>query len=545
MTVGQLAIRFYCPQFRLLRGIEKGGKGRPPTNSDLCSGTMILPPFSTVRDLMAQSGVAFGTSGARGEVAAMTDRICFAYMAAFLEHLRDCGEFCASTRVALAGDLRFSTPRILAACIAAVRSLGGEPVFCGFVPTPALASFAFANAIPSVMVTGSHIPDDRNGIKFYRCTGEVLKDDEAGIAGQNVALDPSRFSPDGALLDVDGLPEITDVTEAYVDRYVRFFGIDALAGLRIGVYQHSAVGRDVLVRIVEAMGGEALPLGRSDRFIPVDTEAVRLEDIVAAREWAQELGTDAIISTDGDSDRPLLANEEGEWLRGDRLGILCAQALGADHVVTPISSNSSLELTGQFARVTRTRIGSPYVISGMNAALAAGYQRVCGYEANGGFLLGCDFVLEGRTLAALPTRDAVLPILAGLVAARKAGGLVALERHLPQRVTYSDRIQAFPVADSKQLFAYLLEGDLAAQKARLAEYFGRMHGGLVQVDLTDGIRMTMADGVVVHLRASGNAPELRCYTEAGDALTAAAANSGALRTVLDRIIETVRMAPSI
>lgn len=536
MTVGQPANRFYFPQFRLLRGIEKGGKGRPSTNSDLCSGTMILPPFSTVRDLMAQSGVAFGTSGARGEVAAMTDRICFAYTAAFLQYLRCQGEFSAGTRVALAGDLRPSTPRILAACIAAVRSLGGDAVFCGFVPTPALASFAFENAIPSIMVTGSHIPDDRNGIKFYRCTGEVLKDDEAGIAGQSVALDPSRFSREGALLDPACLPEITDVSQAYVDRYVGFFGSDALAGIKIGVYQHSAVGRDVLVRIVEALGGEALALGRSDQFIPVDTEAVRPEDIAAAREWARELGTDAIISTDGDSDRPLLANEDGEWLRGDRLGILCAQALGADHVVTPISSNSALELTGQFAGVTRTRIGSPYVISGMNAALAAGYKRVCGYEANGGFLLGSDIVRADRTLTALPTRDAVLPILTTLVSSRPAGGLRALEQRLPARVTYSDRIQAFPTEESGRLFDHLLEGGEAECYERLATYFAAPHGGLANVDLTDGIRMTMANAAVIHLRGSGNAPELRCYTEADNAQIARDLNQQALRTVLERVL---------
>lgn len=511
-------------------------------NLEPYSGTMTPLLFSTIQGLMAQSGVVFGTSGARGEVAAMTDRICFAYTAAFLQHLRDKGEFREDTRVALAGDLRSSTPRILAACIEAVRSLGGEPVFCGFVPTPALASFAFANAIPSVMVTGSHIPDDRNGIKFYRSAGEVLKNDEAGIASQSVALDPSRFSPDGALLDLGSLPEITDVTEAYVDRYVSFFGADALAGLKIGIYQHSAVGRDVLVRIVEALGGEALALGRSDRFIPVDTEAVRPEDTAAAREWAQELGTDAIISTDGDSDRPLLANEAGEWLRGDRLGILCAQALGADHVVTPISSNSALELTGQFAHITRTRIGSPYVIEAMNAALAGGAKRVCGYEANGGFLLGCDITKGGKTLTALPTRDAVLPILAALVASREAGGLIALEQQLPERVTCSDRLQAFPVADSKLLFAHLLEGDPATRDARLAEYFGSVHGGLAQVDLTDGIRMTMVDGIVVHLRASGNAPELRCYTEAEDVVTASAANSLALQAVVDQVMAIARRA---
>lgn len=497
---------------------------------------MNMAQTSIVRDLMAQSGVAFGTSGARGEVVAMTDRICFAYTAGFLQHLRDQGEFGAGTRVALAGDLRFSTPRILAACAAAVRSLGGEPVFCGYVPTPALAAYAFAQGIPSLMVTGSHIPDDRNGIKFYRCAGEVLKDDEAGITGQAVVLDPALFGGDDQLRDPAPLPPVTDVTAAYLARYVDFFGAHALSGLNIGVYQHSAVGRDVLVQIVEGLGGKALVLGRSDTFIPVDTEAVRPEDIAAARGWAAEYGTDAIISTDGDSDRPLLANEAGEWLRGDRLGILCAQVLGADHVVTPVSSNTALELTGQFAHVARTRIGSPYVIAAMNAALAAGGTRVCGYEANGGFLLGSDIAQDGKVLSALPTRDAVLPILAALVASRQAGGLTALEAALPARVTYSDRVQAFPPEDSQRLFTHLQDGDAAARDARLAGYFAGPHGGLAGVDLTDGIRMTMADGVVVHLRGSGNAPELRCYTEAGDAAAAAAANAAALRTVLDRVL---------
>ena len=73
-----------------------------------------------ISDLMAQSGVAFGTSGARGLVVAMTDAVCFAYTAAFLQHMAAVGEFAPGTPVALAGDLRASTPRILAACMAAI-----------------------------------------------------------------------------------------------------------------------------------------------------------------------------------------------------------------------------------------------------------------------------------------------------------------------------------------------------------------------------------------------------------------------------------------
>jgi phosphomannomutase len=89
---------------------------------------------------------------------------------------------------------------------------------------------------------------------------------------------------------------------------------------------------------------------------------------VLAREWSAQHGLDAILSTDGDSDRPLLADETGTWLRGDVLGVLCARALGLAAVATPVSSNSALELSGWFADVRRTRIGSPFVIEAMNAA---------------------------------------------------------------------------------------------------------------------------------------------------------------------------------
>ena len=72
-------------------------------------------PFA-VRDLMQESGVAFGTSGARGLVSAMTDRVSYGYTTGFLGYLAEIGEFAPGAEVALAGDLRPSTPRILRAC---------------------------------------------------------------------------------------------------------------------------------------------------------------------------------------------------------------------------------------------------------------------------------------------------------------------------------------------------------------------------------------------------------------------------------------------
>lgn len=468
---------------------------------------------------MERSGVAFGTSGARGLVTAMTDAVCFAYTVGYLRHLETLGEFAPGRPVAVAGDLRPSTPRILTACVAAIRHLGGEPVFCGYVPTPALCTYAFARSMPSLMVTGSHIPADRNGIKFNRAHGEFLKQDELAMREQDVDLPAGWFDDAGALVHPVELPSVTEVEDAFIARYRDFFGDDALSGLRLGVYQHSAVGRDVLVRLVEALGGEAVPLGRAESFIPVDTEAVRPEDAALARQWAADGRFHAILTTDGDSDRPLLADRDGNWLRGDVLGILVARYLEAGSVTTPVSSNTALEKAGFAQDVRRTRIGSPFVVAAMTDAAAAGLLPSMGYEANGGFLLASDIVRDGRTLSSLPTRDSVLPMLCALLAARAHGDdLTALVASLPPRYTLSDRLVEMPTARSQAHLA-VLRRDPAAGAARLG--FVNACGPLTHVDETDGLRMTFAGGDIIHLRPSGNAPELRVYVEA-DSVTRAA-----------------------
>ena len=89
------------------------------------------------------------------------------------------------------------------------------------------------------MVTGSHIPDDRNGIKFNKASGEILKEDEHGIAGQVVELDDTLFDADGAFKRPEPKP-LSDAPEAgenYLARYLDFFGPGALEGLRVGVYR--------------------------------------------------------------------------------------------------------------------------------------------------------------------------------------------------------------------------------------------------------------------------------------------------------------------
>ncbi len=452
----------------------------------------------SIQNLMQQSGVAFGTSGVRGLVTQMTDKICMAYTAAFLQTLSATYQF---DRVALGIDLRPSSPAIAAACAASIQAQGLSVVYCGALPTPALALYAQQQNIPAIMVTGSHIPFDRNGIKFYRPDGEISKADELAITQSHVTL--SGATP-------TNLPEVnTQALSDYVQRYVTFFPAGILKGLKLGLYEHSSVARDVLRSILETLGAQVVSIVRTDVFVPIDTEAVSEQDRLRGQAWVREYGLDAIISTDGDGDRPLISDEHGNWLRGDIVGLLTSQYLGISQVALPVSCNTAIELSSAFTKVTRTRIGSPFVIEAMqNYSPEAGF--IGGFEANGGYLLGSDVTQSGRSLVALPTRDAVLPALAVLAAAQtRAQPVSTLLQDLPQRFTASDRLQNFPVARSQELFAQWSQ-DISV----LAELFAPECGDLVNSDATDGLRMTFARNEIIHLRASGNAPELRCYCEA-------------------------------
>ncbi|HET9929680.1 MAG TPA: phosphomannomutase [Polyangiaceae bacterium] len=486
----------------------------------------------SIADLMARSGVKFGTSGARGLVRDLTDRIAFAYTAGFLNHLAQSGQLGGAHAVVVGGDLRPSTERIMSAVARAVHTRGLEVVHAGRVPSPAVMLHGLAHRLPSIMVTGSHIPDDRNGIKFNTGLGEISKADEIGIRSQTVEL-PDLFDEEGQLrAGSSSLPTADpEPARAYVQRWLRAFP-RSLAGLRVGVYGHSAVGRELLVEILEQLGAEVTRLGWSERFIPVDTEAIRAEDVKLAAEWAREHRLDALVSTDGDSDRPLIADESGTFLRGDVACVLAARYLGATFVAAPVSCNSVLEKSSWFS-ARRTRIGSPFVIEAMLEAKAGGESCVVGYEANGGFLHVSELsVTGGGKLSPLPTRDPVVVQLALLTEAKRRGvPLSRLALDLPQRFTASDRIENFAPELGQKLCAELASGGAAA-----AEKAFPALGRFKEKNELDGVRITFENDEVVHVRPSGNAPELRCYVEA----SSVARGDELLRYAMARLAEVAR-----
>ncbi|MEZ8302252.1 phosphomannomutase [Vibrio splendidus] len=447
--------------------------------------------------VIKESGVAFGTSGARGLVTQFTASVCGAFSAAFVAAIKSNFEF---KQIAIAIDNRPSSYAMAQACASVLTQLDIEVIYYGVVPTPALAYVSQEDAIPAIMVTGSHIPFDRNGLKFYRPDGEINKLDEEAILNAVVEF-----------TDVSELPELTvdnKATEDYIERYTSLFDTPWLAGKRIGIYEHSSAGRELYYKIFEAFGAEVISLERSDQFVPIDTEAVSEEDTLKAINWSKEYNLDLVFSTDGDGDRPLVSDENGNWLRGDILGLLTSDALKIEALAVPVSCNTAIELCKRFSNVERTKIGSPYVIAEF-ANLVKKYSSVAGFEANGGYLLGSDVELNGQLLKALPTRDAVLPVIMLLVAAQDTS-ISTLVKELPQRFTHSDRIQNFATEKSQVL---ITKGKADPQE--LLKLIGLGNAKVDCLDTTDGLRLTLDNNQIIHLRPSGNAPELRCYAEAG------------------------------
>ena len=280
--------------------------------------------------------LGFGTSGRRGKVVDLTQLEVYLNALAELEYLQSLspaeGGIKQGDPFYFAFDLRPSSSQFVSqeqgrgelaqAIVAAIADAGMQAVNLGRIPTPALASFALSRTKGSIMVTGSHIPFDRNGYKTNSSRGELLKQQEAPINEQVKQVrkrlyeqpwEQSRFDERGMLKGGhQSLPvENGEARGAYIDRFTNFFSGSSLNGKRLLVYQHSAVGRDLLVEILERLGAQVVKGGRSETFVPIDTENIDAAQLAVIQALADEAAASsgplhAVVSTDGDSDRPLV-----------------------------------------------------------------------------------------------------------------------------------------------------------------------------------------------------------------------------------------------
>ena len=558
----------------------------------------------------------FGTSGRRGLVVHLTQLEIYINAFAELQYLQSLppseGGIVCGDDLYFAYDLRPSSTEyvpeecgrgeLAQAVTRAIHDAGMKPVNLGAVPTPALAYLAFSRGKGSIMVTGSHIPFDRNGYKTNTSCGELLKEQEEPIgravervrqALYNQPFASSAFDADGRFKSGHAeLPApVDDARAAYAQRYSGFFAGQSLNGMRLLFYQHSAVGRDLVPDILRQLGAEVILTGRSDSFVPIDTENIDAAQLAVIQSLVDEAAAkhghiDAVVSTDGDSDRPLLlgvdrSTNKVRFFGGDLLGMVVAEYLNADAVVVPISCNDAIDQSNLGPVLEpKTRIGSPYVIAGMEHARSKGRRAICGWEANGGFLTGSSIERNGKVLDALPTRDAVLPLLAVLFSAHEQSlSLADLFNRLPPRFSRAALLKRFPRRTGLTIVERFSPADPAvhdvhfkSDRITLLDAYGRElsgrsglanqadgirrqlshffkaaagFGAITQLNYTDGVRVTFENGDVAHLRPSGNADELRIYavsdsqSRAEEITTLATAEpDGILRSMESFVLQT-------
>lgn len=297
----------------------------------------------------------FGTDGVRGLAnVELTAELAFQLGRAAVAVLCD-GDRTAGGRrktVVVGQDTRRSGDMLKAALAAGIASAGYDVDDVGVVPTPAVAYLTRAmDAAFGVMISASHNPPEDNGIKFFGGDGFKLDDHEERAIERFVreGADKGRTRPGadiGRIVPVEGGAE----------RYVAMLEQAAptrLDGLRIAIDCANGAAFSVGPLVLERLGAEVIPLFHEPdgMNINVGCGSLHPEALQAA---VVQRGADAGISLDGDADRVMMVDGEGNVLDGDVLLAICGLhlketgKLPRDRVVATVYSNFGLHKT--FAR---------------------------------------------------------------------------------------------------------------------------------------------------------------------------------------------------
>jgi phosphoglucosamine mutase len=332
----------------------------------------------------------FGTDGVRGVVGQDLD-------ADLVERLGKASTLWSGRgRVFIGRDTRGSGPELEAAFARGVVAAGGNAVLAGVLPTPAVALLSLDLG---VVISASHNPPEYNGVKFFDKDGSKLTD--ASEEEIEALLDaPVRG---GGSVD-----RVSVYTESYLDHVIERFGGD-LAGLRIGVDSANGAYAGIAPQAFERLGAQVTAIGDDPDGSNINvgcgaTDLAHLADVV--REQRLDLG----VAFDGDGDRMLAVDGDGNTVDGDQILAVLALHLGVDVVAVTVMTNLGFHrlMEERGVRVVTTPVGDRYVLEALRRenGILGGEQSghvIClrGHVTGDGLaaaLLLCDAIRE-RTLA--------------------------------------------------------------------------------------------------------------------------------------------------
>jgi len=291
----------------------------------------------------------FGTDGVRGIVGEdLTPQL--------VERLGRAATLWAGGGAVLIGrDTRGTGPELERAFASGVASAGGHAVLAGVLPSPAVALLALDLG---AVVSASHNPPEYNGVKFFAKDGSKLADaDEEEI---EALLEAAPRQPELGQID-----NLEVAVESYRDHILDRFGTD-LTGLRIGVDCANGAYSSIAPKAFEDLGAEVVTIGvhPDGRNINVGCGAT---DLRTLRRLVVEEGLDLGVAFDGDGDRMLAVDADGEALDGDQIVAVLALDLGVDLVAVTTMTNLGFHhlMNERGIRVVTTDVGDRYVLEAL------------------------------------------------------------------------------------------------------------------------------------------------------------------------------------
>jgi len=317
----------------------------------------------------------FGTDGVRGvaNTDPMTVETAIALGQAAAHLFKDKGG--GRHRIVIGKDTRLSGYMFETALSAGICAMGGDVMLVGPMPTPGIAFLTHSmRADAGVVISASHNPYPDNGIKFFGRDGFKLPDEaEATIEdlmyGEHLRENRPPSPEIGRAFRID------DATGRYIVYLKNTYPAQlSLEGLRIVVDCANGAAYRIAPQVFSELGADVITIGVNPNGLNINDQCGSLYPEVVS-EKVRETRADLGISLDGDADRVILVDEQGEVLDGDRIMAICAEALARKKrlargtVVTTVMSNIGLELflKERKIKMVRAPVGDRYVVEMMRA----------------------------------------------------------------------------------------------------------------------------------------------------------------------------------
>ncbi|TXD35719.1 phosphoglucosamine mutase [Lujinxingia vulgaris] len=429
----------------------------------------------------------FGTDGIRGVANQypMTADLAVRLGQAIAQHFKcrpDERPFGHRTRIVIGKDTRISGYMFESGLAAGITSMGADVQLVGPLPTPGISFLTTGmRADAGIVISASHNAYQDNGIKIFASDGFKLPD-EVELAIEDLVLSEGKLQPNTDR--IGKAARIDDATGRYIVFLKNTFPRDlTLDGLRVVVDCANGAAYKVAPAVLRELGAEVFTLGVEPDGYNINQDCGSLHPHNTARR-VRETRADVGITLDGDADRLILIDENGDIVDGDGILALCAihlheQGKLADNtLVTTVMSNVGLEVALQKRgiKLVRTSVGDRYVVEEMR---------------NGGYTLGGEQSGHMIFLEHSTTGDGMLAALQVLAIMQRhkcpLSQLARVMKPFPQ-VLLNLKVREKPPLEELEAFQKMVrqvESELAGEGRVLARYSGTEAKARIMVEGPD------------------------------------------------------------